>query len=63
MTKEEQLDLVKRIKAGDIAKSIASHVDGSGGGRPDMAQAGGSQPAGLPVALTQVFEFVREHGT
>ncbi len=56
-------DLVKRIKAGDIAKSIASHVDGSGGGRPDMAQAGGSFPAGLPVALSQVFEFVREHGS
>ncbi|MGB0911376.1 MAG: DHHA1 domain-containing protein, partial [Nitrospirales bacterium] len=56
-------DLVKRIKAGDIAKSIALHVDGSGGGRPDMAQAGGSNPEGLVVALSKVFEFVAEYGT
>ncbi len=55
-------DLLTRIKAGDIAKSIAAHVDGSGGGRPDMAQAGGSRPEGLTTALSQVFEFVREHG-
>ncbi|GJL66610.1 MAG: alanine--tRNA ligase [Nitrospirales bacterium] len=55
-------DVVTRIKAGDVAKSIATHVDGSGGGRPDMAQAGGSQPEGIKQALSKVFEFVEEHG-
>ncbi|WP_447971797.1 alanine--tRNA ligase [Nitrospira sp. M1] len=55
-------DLTQRIKAGDVAKSIATHVDGSGGGRPDMAQAGGSLPEGIDPALLKVFEFVEEHG-
>ncbi|GJL51256.1 alanine--tRNA ligase [Candidatus Nitrospira salsa] len=55
-------DVTKRINAGDVAKSIATHVDGSGGGRPDMAQAGGSQPEGIQQALSKVFEFVEEHG-
>ncbi|GJL55195.1 MAG: alanine--tRNA ligase [Nitrospirales bacterium] len=56
-------DLTHRIKAGDVAKSIATHVEGSGGGRPDMAQAGGSRPEGVERALLKVFEFVEEHGT
>ncbi len=53
-------DLNNRIQAGDIAKSIATHVNGSGGGRPDMAQAGGSKPDGLPEALSKVFEIVEK---
>ena len=54
-------DIAKRIKAGDIAKSIAVHVNGSGGGRQDMAQAGGSKPEGIGEALAKVFEFIRDH--
>ena len=41
----------KGIKAGDIIKAIASHIQGGGGGRPDMAQAGGKEPAKLMEAL------------
>jgi len=44
-------DLVGRIKAGDLVNVAAQHVGGKGGGRPDMAMAGGSDPAGLPAAL------------
>ncbi|MCA9472208.1 MAG: alanine--tRNA ligase [Nitrospirales bacterium] len=53
-------DLTKKIRAGDIAKAIATDVNGSGGGRPDMAQAGGTHPEGLPKALARVFEYVEE---
>jgi alanyl-tRNA synthetase len=47
-------DLVSRIKAGDIIKRIAPIVGGSGGGRPDFAQAGGRDPSRLREALDQV---------
>ena len=50
----------KGIKAGDIIKSIASHIQGGGGGRPDMAQAGGKNPAGIPAALKEVEEFLTQ---
>jgi alanyl-tRNA synthetase len=49
----------KKLKAGDIVKRIAATVGGSGGGRPDMAQAGGNQPEKLGEALGQVPEVVR----
>ncbi|MEL1213387.1 DHHA1 domain-containing protein, partial [Staphylococcus epidermidis] len=39
------------IKAGDLIKQIAPLVGGGGGGRPDMAQAGGKNPAGIADAL------------
>ena len=52
-------DLVDRIKAGDIIKETAKTVGGGGGGRPDMAQAGGKDPSKLPEALDLVYEFVR----
>lgn len=54
-------DLVDRITAGDIVNHIASQVGGKGGGRSDMAQAGGSQPENLDSALTSVEDFVRKY--
>ncbi len=47
-------DLSKRVHAGNLVKALAPIVDGSGGGRPDMAQAGGRDPGKLPEALAQV---------
>ena len=53
-------DLTKRIQAGQLIKEIAGPIDGSGGGRPDMAQAGGSNPQGLAAALDLARQLVRE---
>jgi alanyl-tRNA synthetase len=54
-------DLVKRgIKAGDIVKQVAPIIGGGGGGKPDMAQAGGKEPAKLPDALRHADKLVRE---
>ncbi len=44
-------DLTDRFQAGDLVREAAAKVGGKGGGRPDMAQAGGSDPSGLPAAL------------
>jgi alanyl-tRNA synthetase len=44
-------DLAARVKAGDIVNHVAKQVGGKGGGRADLAQAGGTQPANLPAAL------------
>jgi alanyl-tRNA synthetase len=55
-------DLVGRFKAGDLVKAAAEKVGGRGGGRPDMAQAGGSDPAGIPAALDLAGAWVREQG-
>jgi alanyl-tRNA synthetase len=44
-------DLTGQVKAGDLVNAAAQHVGGKGGGRPDMAQAGGSKPENLPMAL------------
>jgi len=52
-------DLTARIKAGDIVKQIAPIVGGGGGGRPDMAQAGGKDPAKLPEAIASAPEVLR----
>jgi len=51
-------DLTDRLKAGDLIREVAEKVGGKGGGRPDMAQAGGSDPAGLPAALELVPGWV-----
>jgi len=54
-------DLVKRgLKAGDIVKEIAPIVDGGGGGRPQMAEAGGKNPKKINDALTKAAEMIRE---
>jgi alanyl-tRNA synthetase len=53
-------DLVARIKAGELVGSVAALVGGRGGGRPDFAQAGGSNPEKLDAALAGVAAFVRE---
>jgi alanyl-tRNA synthetase len=53
-------DLVAKIKAGDLVNHVAQQVGGKGGGRPDMAQAGGTNPAALPAALTSVRAWVEQ---
>jgi alanyl-tRNA synthetase len=53
-------DLTDRFKAGDLVREVAAQVGGKGGGRADMAQAGGSDPAGIPAALELVPRWVRE---
>jgi len=56
VTKEQ----TKQIKAGDLVNVVAEKVGGKGGGRPDMAQAGGNNPAELDSALASVPDWVRE---
>ncbi len=51
-------DLTGRVQAGKIIAQVAKHVGGSGGGRPDMAEAGGKDPAGLDAALNASYEVV-----
>jgi alanyl-tRNA synthetase len=53
-------DLTGRLKAGDLVKHVAAQVGGKGGGRADMAQAGGSDPEALPGALAGVPAWVEE---
>lgn len=52
-------DLTTNIKAGDLMREIAAKVGGKGGGRPDMAQGGGNDPAALPGALNSVTGWVQ----
>ncbi|WFS61952.1 alanine--tRNA ligase [Pseudodesulfovibrio thermohalotolerans] len=51
-------DLHDRFKAGDLIKPVAGEVGGGGGGRPDLARAGGSNPAGVQNALAKLKELV-----
>ncbi|CAM4442521.1 MAG: Alanine--tRNA ligase [Legionellaceae bacterium] len=51
-------DCIDRIKAGELANFIAQQVGGKGGGRPDMAQAGGNIPEVLPTALASAYAWV-----
>jgi len=53
-------DLTSRVKAGELVNYVAQQVGGKGGGRADMAQAGGTQPAKLPEALASVAEWVKQ---
>ncbi len=52
-------DQTKRLKAGELVNMVATQVGGKGGGRPDMAQAGGNQPGNLDAALGSVPDWVR----
>jgi alanyl-tRNA synthetase len=52
-------DLTDRVKAGDLMREFAQRLGGKGGGRPDMAQGGGSDVAGLAAALESVPEWVK----
>lgn len=52
-------DLTDRVKAGDLVNFVAQQVGGKGGGRPDMAQAGGTDPSRLSEALASVTDWVR----
>jgi len=53
-------DITDRIKAGDLVNFVAQQVGGKGGGRADMAQAGGNDPSKLDAALGSVTDWVRE---
>ncbi|MGZ5084943.1 MAG: alanine--tRNA ligase, partial [Usitatibacter sp.] len=53
-------DLIARMKAGDLVNFVALQVGGKGGGRPDMAQAGGTDSKALPKALASVQGWVAE---
>jgi len=54
-------DLAGRLHAGELVNQVAAGVGGKGGGRPDMAQAGGTDPAGLQAALESVAGWVEQH--
>jgi alanyl-tRNA synthetase len=53
-------DLTGKIKAGELVNFVAQQVGGKGGGRPDMAQAGGTNPAAVPAALASVKAWVEQ---
>jgi len=53
-------DLTGKLKAGELVNYVAQQVGGKGGGRPDMAQAGGTEPAKLPGALQSVKSWVEQ---
>jgi alanyl-tRNA synthetase len=49
-----------KVKAGELVNFVAQQVGGKGGGKPDMAMAGGTNPAGLDAALASVQAWVTE---
>ena len=53
-------DLIGKVKAGELVNMVAQQVGGKGGGRPDMAQAGGSQPENITTALASVQSWLAE---
>jgi alanyl-tRNA synthetase len=53
-------DLTGKVRAGDLVNFVAQQVGGKGGGRPDMAQAGGVDAAGLPAALKSVEAWLEQ---
>jgi alanyl-tRNA synthetase len=55
-------DLTDRFNAGDIIKEIAPIIGGSGGGRPDMAQAGGNEPGKIKEAEKALVSIIEKTG-
>jgi alanyl-tRNA synthetase len=53
-------DLTSKVKAGELVNLVAQQVGGKGGGRADMAQAGGTEPQALPAALERVIPWLEE---
>ena len=53
-------DLIGKVKAGELVNFVAQQVGGKGGGRPDMAQAGGTEPDKLPTAMASVQAWVEQ---
>ena len=53
-------DMIAKLKAGDLVNHVASQVGGKGGGKPDMAMAGGTDPSQLPQALASVQAWVQQ---
>ncbi|MCY4743607.1 alanine--tRNA ligase [Pelomonas sp. UHG3] len=53
-------DSIGKVKAGELVNFVAQQVGGKGGGKPDLAMAGGTQPAGVPAALQSVAAWVSE---
>jgi alanyl-tRNA synthetase len=53
-------DLTSKLKAGELVNFVAQQVGGKGGGRPDMAQAGGTSPEKLPQALASVRGWIEQ---
>ena len=53
-------DATAKVKAGELVNFVAQQVGGKGGGRPDMAQAGGTEPDNLPQALAGVAAWVQQ---
>jgi alanyl-tRNA synthetase len=51
-------DAISKVKAGDLVNFVAEQVGGKGGGKPDMAMAGGTKPDGLKAALSAVEPWV-----
>jgi alanyl-tRNA synthetase len=55
-------DLIKRgLHAGNLVREIAGLIGGSGGGRPNLAQAGGKDPNGLDAALAKIPEYIEKN--
>jgi alanyl-tRNA synthetase len=53
-------DLTKKVKAGDVIREIAPIVGGRGGGKPDMAEGGGTEPEKLPDAIDAAYGFIEK---
>ncbi|MCK5639810.1 MAG: hypothetical protein KAJ19_03395, partial [Gammaproteobacteria bacterium] len=53
-------DSLDKVQAGNLLKMVAEQIGGKGGGRPDMAQGGGTQPEALDDALASVGSWVKQ---
>ncbi len=53
-------DVISKLKAGELVNHVAAQVGGKGGGKPDLAMAGGNDPSKLPEALASVYEWIKD---